>query len=156
MSVYTLLGVCILTTSVYNFFFLSFFLSSFYCLQWRNVWAPCRWEPRWWNCEVAPRGWCGSSIWMSTSPASAGDLHARMKRPRVSFSVSVTVSREQNILSCWVLICSIDSWKTSLPKLSKSSKSPERLKVRLTLLWHKRTWQYCCWRLLYDLFQWFL
>lgn len=63
-----------------------FFLLSalFSCLQWKNVWAPCRWAHRWWSSAVAPRDWCGSSFWTNTSPASAGGRRARTKRPRVS------------------------------------------------------------------------
>lgn len=67
----------------------------FSCPQWRNVWAPCRWEPRWWNFAVAPGGWCASSIWTNTSPASAGGHRARMKRPRVSVVFLYTVTRER-------------------------------------------------------------
>lgn len=63
----------------------SFLLSAlFSCLQWKNVWAPCRWARRWWSYAVAPRDWCASSIWTNTSPASAGGPHARMRRLRVS------------------------------------------------------------------------
>lgn len=73
--------------------FLYLCVSFLPCLQWRNAWAPCKWGPRWWSSAEAPKDWCGSSIWMNTSPASAGGLHARMKRPRVSF-LFITAQRQ--------------------------------------------------------------
>ena len=76
------------------------FSSVWSLLQWRNVWAQCRWGPRWWSSAVVPRVWCGSSIWMNTSPASAGGHRARMKRPRVSVSFPLTVTREQRLKAC--------------------------------------------------------
>lgn len=63
---------------------IQFFISRFFGIQWRNAWALCKWGPRWWSCVAVPEGWFGSSIWMTTSPASGGDHHAKMKRPRVS------------------------------------------------------------------------
>lgn len=56
----------------------------FCLLQWRNAWPPCRWGPRWWSSVAAPRVWSGSSSWTSTSPASAGGLRAKTRRPKVS------------------------------------------------------------------------
>lgn len=80
--------------------FFSLLSVLFSCLQWRNVWAPCRWEPRWWSSVAAPRDWCGSSIWTNTSRVSAGGPRARMKRPRVSTLPPLVLSWEQHFQLC--------------------------------------------------------
>ena len=108
------------TPAVFAFWQLSnpffFFLLSglFSRLQWRNVWAPCRWGPRWWSSAAAPRDWCGSSIWTNTSPASAGGPRARMKRPRVSVFFLLPVTREQLFklpCTCNSIIHGSNFWK---------------------------------------------
>ncbi len=53
-------------------------------MQWRDAFAACRLDLKWLNWEENPRLWCASSIWMSTSPASAGGPPENMKELKVS------------------------------------------------------------------------
>lgn len=52
--------------------------------QWSDAWRWCSPGHRWSSWRQDPKGWWDSSTWMSIVPASAGSLHARVKRLRVS------------------------------------------------------------------------